>query len=91
VEAEVDELWSFLRSKDQQRWLGWAVDHAMGEVLTDGLADHQNEALIALKRCWSHSELCNSTAMVGEPQNDTSHLYFTRLENAPLRRLSETI
>jgi len=49
VEAEVDEMWSFVRSKDQQRWLWWAIDHATGEVLAYVLADHKDEALIALK------------------------------------------
>lgn len=49
VEAEVDEMWRFVRSKDQQRWLWWAIDHATGEVLAYVLADHKDEAFIALK------------------------------------------
>ena len=30
--AECDELWSFVRSKDQQRWLWYAIDHATGKL-----------------------------------------------------------
>ncbi|MDV2996820.1 MAG: hypothetical protein N4J56_006525 [Chroococcidiopsis sp. SAG 2025] len=32
-EAELDEMWSFVQSKQQPRWLWQAVDHATGEVL----------------------------------------------------------
>jgi hypothetical protein len=38
VEAEVDEMWSFVGSKKQQRWLWHAVDHQTGEILADVLS-----------------------------------------------------
>jgi len=31
--AEVDEMWSFVGSKSQQRWLWHAMDHYTGQVL----------------------------------------------------------
>ena len=31
--AEVDEMWSFVGSKRQQRWLWHAIDHHTGQVL----------------------------------------------------------
>ena len=31
--AEIDEMWSFVRSKDNQWWLRHAIDHATGQVL----------------------------------------------------------
>jgi insertion element IS1 protein InsB len=31
--AEVDEMWSFVKSKAQQRWLWHAIDHLTGVVL----------------------------------------------------------
>ena len=31
--AEVDERWSFVGSKTQQRWLWHAIDHLTGVVL----------------------------------------------------------
>jgi insertion element IS1 protein InsB len=49
VEAELDEMWSFVGSKQHQRWLWHAVDHNTGEVLTYVLADHQDVALLELK------------------------------------------
>ena len=32
-EAEVDEMWSFVKKKSNQRWLWHAIDHASGKVL----------------------------------------------------------
>jgi insertion element IS1 protein InsB len=49
LEAEVDEMWSFVQSKDQQRWLWWAIDHETGNVLAYVLATHEDEAFIQLK------------------------------------------
>jgi insertion element IS1 protein InsB len=49
VEAEVDEMWSFVQSKQQQRWLWWAIDHQAGKVLAYVLATHKDEAFIQLK------------------------------------------
>ncbi|PSB13169.1 hypothetical protein C7B65_27130 [Phormidesmis priestleyi ULC007] len=49
LEAEVDEMWSFVQSKDQQRWLGWAIDHTTGQVLAYVLANHKDQAFVALK------------------------------------------
>jgi insertion element IS1 protein InsB len=49
VAAEVDEMWSFVQSKAQQRWLWWAVDHETGEVLAYVFSNHEDEAFVALK------------------------------------------
>ncbi len=49
VEAELDEMWSFVGSKQEQRWLWHAVDHNTGEVLAYVLADHQDAAFLELK------------------------------------------
>lgn len=32
-EAEMDEMWSYVGSKDNQRWLWHAIDHASGKTL----------------------------------------------------------
>ena len=32
-EAELDEMWSFVKSKENQRWLWHAIDHLTGTVL----------------------------------------------------------
>jgi insertion element IS1 protein InsB len=49
VEAEADEMWSFVGDKSQQRWLWHAIDHHSGEVLAYILATHQDEAFAQLK------------------------------------------
>lgn len=48
-EAELDEMWSFVQSKSQQRWLWHAIDHETREVLAYVLAPHSDEALLKLK------------------------------------------
>ena len=49
MEAEADEMWSFVESKAQQRWLWHAIDHQTGEVLAYVLASHKDEAFLQLK------------------------------------------
>ena len=49
LEAEVDEMWSFVQSKQQQRWLWWAIDHGTGQGLAYVLAAHKGEAFLRLK------------------------------------------
>lgn len=48
-EAELDEMWSFVQSKQQQRWLWQAVDHATGEVLAYVLNTREDRAFLELK------------------------------------------
>jgi len=49
VEVEADEMWSFVGSKQQQRWLWHAIDHDTGEVLAYVLSNHQDSAFLQLK------------------------------------------
>lgn len=49
-EAEMDEMWSFVQSKQQQRWLWHAIDHCTGAVLAYVLAPHEDAALKQLQQ-----------------------------------------
>lgn len=49
-EAELDEMWSFVKSKQQQRWLWHAIDHRSGQVLAYVLAPHEDAALVQLQQ-----------------------------------------
>ena len=51
--AEMDEMWSFVRSKQQQRWLWSAIDHPTGQLLAYVLAPHEDAALLKLKQLLS--------------------------------------
>jgi hypothetical protein len=51
LEAEVDKMWSFVESKEQQRWLWWAINHDTGAVLAYVFADHKDKAFLQLKIC----------------------------------------
>jgi insertion element IS1 protein InsB len=44
-EAEMDEMWSFVGNKKNQRWLWHAIDHQTGEILAYVLAPHVDSAL----------------------------------------------
>jgi insertion element IS1 protein InsB len=45
----MDEMWSFVQSKRQQRWLWHAIDHRTGAVLAYVLALHTDAALEQLQ------------------------------------------
>ena len=48
-EAELDEMWSFVKCKQQERWLWHAIDHTTGQILAYVLADHKDAAFLQLK------------------------------------------
>jgi insertion element IS1 protein InsB len=48
-EAACDELWSFVGSKAQQRWLWYAIDRASGILLAYVLGERKDEAFVRLK------------------------------------------
>ncbi|NJP10099.1 MAG: IS1 family transposase, partial [Leptolyngbyaceae cyanobacterium RU_5_1] len=49
VEAELEEMWSYVQSKQQQRWLWLAIDHTTRTVLAYVLAPHEDQAFLNLK------------------------------------------
>jgi insertion element IS1 protein InsB len=48
--AEVDEMWSFVQSKAQQRWLWHAIDHLSGVVLAYALGSRADKVFVELKK-----------------------------------------
>ena len=48
-EAEVDEMWSFVRRKKEPRWLWHAVDHRSGKVLAYVFGRRQDEVFLKLQ------------------------------------------
>lgn len=49
-EAEIDQMWSFVQSKKNQRWLWHAIDHRTGQILAYVLAPHEDAAFKQLKQ-----------------------------------------
>jgi insertion element IS1 protein InsB len=47
-EAEVDEMWSFVRRKKEPRWLWHAVDHRSGKVLAYVFGRRQDDVFLKL-------------------------------------------
>jgi insertion element IS1 protein InsB len=48
-EAEMDEMWSVVAHKGQQRWLWHAIDHQSGTVLAYVLGSHEDVVFLQLK------------------------------------------
>jgi insertion element IS1 protein InsB len=48
-EAEVDEMWSFVKRKKEPRWLWHAMDHRSGKVLAYVFGRRQDEVFLKLK------------------------------------------
>src|SRR5262249_32807176 len=49
-EAEMDEMWSFVKSKDNQRWLWHAIDHQTGDVLAYVFGERKDFVFRELKK-----------------------------------------
>ncbi|MBW4444922.1 MAG: hypothetical protein KME10_27780 [Plectolyngbya sp. WJT66-NPBG17] len=49
-EGELDEMWSFVQKKENQRWLWHAIDHSTGKVLAYVLGDHSDNVFVKLKQ-----------------------------------------
>ena len=48
-EAEMDEMWSFVGKKKEQRWLWHAIDHSTGAVLAYVFGRRKDEVFLRLK------------------------------------------
>ncbi|OAJ33087.1 hypothetical protein A0O36_02724 [Piscirickettsiaceae bacterium NZ-RLO1] len=48
-DIELDEMWSFVGHKKNQRWLWHAIDHSTGKILAYHFGRRKDEALIVLK------------------------------------------
>ena len=47
--AEMDEMWSFVGKKAQQRWLWHAIDHTSRVILAYVCGTHEDEIFLQLK------------------------------------------
>jgi len=48
-ESELDEMWSYVTKKENQRWLWHAIEHHSGKILAYVLGDHKDEVFLKLK------------------------------------------
>ena len=49
LEAELDEMWSYVGNKKCQRWLWHAIDHASGKILAYVFGCRQDKAFTKLQ------------------------------------------
>jgi insertion element IS1 protein InsB len=48
-ESELDEMWSFVKRKEQQRWLWHAIDHHKGTVLAYVCGTREDDVFLQLQ------------------------------------------
>lgn len=48
-ESELDEMWSYVAKKENQRWLWHAIDHQSGDILAYVFGEHKDEVFLELK------------------------------------------
>ena len=53
LSSELDEMWSYVRSKAHPRWLWPAIDHHTGTVLASVCGRRQDTAFWELKALWA--------------------------------------
>ena len=49
IDSELDEMWSYVHDKGNQRWLWHAINHETGEVLAYVFDSREDRALLKLK------------------------------------------
>lgn len=50
IKVEVDELWSFVKNKRNQRWLWYAIHHDTGEILAYTFGKRKDSVFLKLKK-----------------------------------------
>ena len=78
-EIEMDEQWSYVGNKANQRWLWHTVDHATNTVLAYVFGKRKDDVFKQLKTLLAPSMLLASTQMIGELMNVTLRLVNMRL------------
>ena len=48
-ESQIDEMWSYVGNKSQERWLWHAIDHKTGQVLAYTFGLRKDEVFLKLK------------------------------------------
>jgi hypothetical protein len=66
-EAELDEMWSFVGSKKQPRWLWEALDHETGRVVAYAFGRREDRALLLLKALRARLAFAVFTPTAGGP------------------------
>ena len=72
LSSELDEMWSYVGKKANQRWLWHAIDHHTGKVLAYVFGRRQDDVFLHLKACWSPLASPASTPMAGAPMSGIS-------------------
>jgi transposase-like protein len=50
IKVEVDELWSFVKNKKKQRWLWYAINYDIREILAYTFGKRKDTVFLKLKK-----------------------------------------
>jgi len=66
VDAEMDEMWSYVEKKSEPRWLWYAIDHNSSKVLAYVLGRRKDKVFKALEAYWRTFRLNITIQTTGE-------------------------
>ncbi len=91
--AELDEQWSYVREKSNQRWLWHAVDHATNTVLAYVFGRRKDDVFKELKALLEPFNIScyYTTPMTGVPMSATGILKHMKLVKQTHKKLNEKI
>ena len=90
-EAEVDEMWSCVGRKKDQRWLWHAIDHRTGKVLAYVVGRRQDEVFVQLKALLEPFGITRFYTDYGARTRAISTLRSTKRANVTRKRSSVSI
>jgi IS1 family transposase len=86
--AEMNEQWSFIGKKSNQRWLWYAVDHATNTVLAYVFGKHQDVVFKELKALLEPFGISLIIPMIGTLMSAILKAISTRSANITPKRLN---
>lgn len=84
IEAEIDEMWSFVGNKKNQRWLWHAIDHQTGEVLAYVFGERKDVVFRELKKLLEPFGIQHFILMIGAHAKEIFLQHNIRLANVIL-------
>src|SRR2546422_11675678 len=91
-ESELDEMWSFVKRKEQQRWLWHAIDHQKGVVLAYVCAAPMRMTYsYSCRRCYDHLVSHDFTPITPACMNGISVWRPMKLGSSTHKRSSASI
>ena len=91
AESELDEMWSYVGKKTNQRWLWHAIDRLTGQIIAYTFGQRKDEVFLQLKKLLEPFGIKNYCTDVGELMSVIYPARNMRWERRKLKELSGSI